>query len=481
MNNLSLFNEIFTNGYKCGALVFIDAVCIILAISVIISKNPIVSVLFLIGLFLGIACHLLVSGVNFIGLSYLLVYVGAVSILFLFILMLINIRISELLNDTSNTIPLALIIGFLFIYPISQILPSSVSSLNTNNPYGNSETETEKTSFASSKLWDGNLAESTHIASIGDIMYSSYSIWLILTSITLLLAMVGAIVITIKQPQLSWALHANIPMSHTGADAGANINLQSSFIPAYPILGLLFLIINICNWIYSTVITLNPWFIDINIYYPRCNMVFKILLFLVLFLVLSFHIPYLAVVSCVSFAIHMYCKSSRNILVTYPFTSNLLNRANLVLLTCCLIVCLDIIDIRLNDFIDFSNSLFNCMGGGENSGSSGSGGGFQGGDNNPNGPQGPNDPFTGHNSNKGRNDDEVQEQSTASHRDQWRSEEEERQKNARIWGKYPTTSLLHVASPSDIPPSTSTGPESYLIYPLSTEAIEMLRRQLNNS
>lgn len=153
-------------------------------------------------------------------------------------------------------------------------------------------------------------------------------------------------------------------------------------------------------------------------------MVFKILLFLVLFLVLSLHIPYLAVVSCVSFAIHVYCKSSRNILVTYPFTSNLLNIANLVLLACCLIVCLDIIGLRLNDIIDFCNSLFNCMGGGENSGSSGSGGGFQGGDNNPNGPQGPkgpqgpNDPFTGHNSNQGRNDDEVQEQSTASHRDQ---------------------------------------------------------------
>ena len=58
-----------------------------------------------------------------------------------------------------------------------------------------------KTSYVSSKLWDGTLAETTHISSIGDIMYTSYSIWLILTSIILLLAMVGAIVITIKQSQ----------------------------------------------------------------------------------------------------------------------------------------------------------------------------------------------------------------------------------------------------------------------------------------
>jgi hypothetical protein len=53
--------------------------------------------------------------------------------------------------------------------------------------------------FVTSKIWDGNLAETNHITSIGNIMYTSYSMWLILTSIILLLAMTGAIVITIKQ------------------------------------------------------------------------------------------------------------------------------------------------------------------------------------------------------------------------------------------------------------------------------------------
>jgi len=48
-------------------------------------------------------------GINFIGLSYLLVYVGAVSILFLFILMLINVRISELVTENNNSIPLAVV------------------------------------------------------------------------------------------------------------------------------------------------------------------------------------------------------------------------------------------------------------------------------------------------------------------------------------------------------------------------------------
>ena len=217
MYTLLLINETFTNGYKAGALDILSILSITSAISVIICKNPIVSVLFLIGLFLSIACYLLIIGINFIGLSYLLVYVGAVSILFLFILMLINVRISELLYNTSNTIALASIIALFFNYALYQVLPDNSSNYNIfnfslnnslrDNKYSTPEDQLEngsfsdvdKTLFVSSKLWDGYLAEATHISSIGDIMYTSYSIWLIITSVILLLAMVGAIVITIKQ------------------------------------------------------------------------------------------------------------------------------------------------------------------------------------------------------------------------------------------------------------------------------------------
>ena len=96
MFNLHLLNETFTNGYWSELLDFISLASILCGIFVIISKNPVVSVLFLIGLFLNISGYLIMLGINFIGLSYLLVYVGAVSILFLFILMLINVRLSEL-------------------------------------------------------------------------------------------------------------------------------------------------------------------------------------------------------------------------------------------------------------------------------------------------------------------------------------------------------------------------------------------------
>jgi len=128
MNNLFIFIETFTNGYRVEILDLISIVSIICGIFVIISKNPIVSVLFLISLFLCISSYLIILGINFIGLSYLLVYVGAVSILFLFILMLINVRISELVNSATNSIPLAIIVAIAFNYPIYHILPYSIAT-----------------------------------------------------------------------------------------------------------------------------------------------------------------------------------------------------------------------------------------------------------------------------------------------------------------------------------------------------------------
>ena len=124
--NIFILNETFTNGLNYSLLSVIEITSIICGIFVIVSKNPIVSVLFLIGLFLNISSYLMMLGINFIGLSYLLVYVGAVSILFLFILMLINVRISELITDTNNSIPLALIIGILFNITVYKLLPSNV-------------------------------------------------------------------------------------------------------------------------------------------------------------------------------------------------------------------------------------------------------------------------------------------------------------------------------------------------------------------
>ncbi len=213
---LFLLNEIYTNGYTDYILDVISVLAVISGICVIISKNPIVSVLHLIALFAYVSFYLIIIGLNFIGLSYLIVYIGAVSILFLFILMLINIRTSELQSNTSNSIPLTIIIGIIISYFLFQMLPYDIlisshlndSNLNENlyiqlggrqgNDLNSLNTGKNDLFFITSKIWDGNLAENHHITAIGNIMYTNYNIWLIIASFILLLALVGAIVITIK-------------------------------------------------------------------------------------------------------------------------------------------------------------------------------------------------------------------------------------------------------------------------------------------
>jgi NADH-ubiquinone oxidoreductase chain 6 len=74
-------------------------------------------------------------GLVFIGISYLLVYIGAVSMLFLFILMLIDIRISELHSENNNSLFLAFSMGTLFYFLISYIIPNNIFDLIFDNVF----------------------------------------------------------------------------------------------------------------------------------------------------------------------------------------------------------------------------------------------------------------------------------------------------------------------------------------------------------
>ena len=126
--------------------------------------------------------------------------------------MLINIRISELQNNNKNSITLALIILIFVNSSVFSIFPYSIGVIN--NYFSNINSILYKVSldkdnvntiannndlyFASSNDWNGNLIDVNNISNIGNIMYTSYNLWLIITAFILLLAMVGTIVITIK-------------------------------------------------------------------------------------------------------------------------------------------------------------------------------------------------------------------------------------------------------------------------------------------
>nr|YP_010259479.1 NADH dehydrogenase subunit 6 [Stachybotrys echinatus]UIX25775.1 NADH dehydrogenase subunit 6 [Stachybotrys echinatus] len=202
----------------------LSTIALLSGILVISIKNPINALICLIALFGIISVYLIFCGLDYIGFSYLIVYIGAVSILFLFILMLISIRTSELQSNNSNSIPLGLFTLIILDYILIETIPynltinSYMSGGNSGNIYNEFLTygsykenyisylstiflPTEKINimYITSNSWDGNIAETGHITAIGDILYTSYNIWLILASLILLLAMVGSIIITIKQ------------------------------------------------------------------------------------------------------------------------------------------------------------------------------------------------------------------------------------------------------------------------------------------
>jgi len=219
---LYLLTELVTSGFKTVFIFLLSLVSIFFAIMTVIAKNPVVSVLFLIGLFFSIALYLMMLGLYFLGLSYLLVYVGAISILFLFILMLINVRVSELLTEGINSAALAVIAVVTFNFNVGSVLPYylHISDAFSNyliyinrailnlfytktdvfiNKLALLKTAIVETANVNSKSWDGSLVETNHISSIGNILYSNLFVLLIIISLVLLLAMVGTIVITLKR------------------------------------------------------------------------------------------------------------------------------------------------------------------------------------------------------------------------------------------------------------------------------------------
>jgi NADH-ubiquinone oxidoreductase chain 6 len=104
---------------------------ILSGILVITSKNPVISVLFLISVFINVAGYLVLMGVAYLGLVYIIVYVGAIAILFLFVIMMLNLRLVELLDTGkayTQNLPLGTILGALFFFELLSITSQANSS-----------------------------------------------------------------------------------------------------------------------------------------------------------------------------------------------------------------------------------------------------------------------------------------------------------------------------------------------------------------
>ena len=158
---------------------------IITALLVISKNNPVHSVFFLVLTFGNTSALLLLLGVEFLAIIFWIVYVGAIAILFIFVIKLINIKIVELLDNSSRYLPVGFIIGFLLLFEIYIYIDSY-----TNADYTMLQLNNVTFNFTS-------FANTSNIKLLGQILYTDYWLNLILASIILLVAMIGAILLTL--------------------------------------------------------------------------------------------------------------------------------------------------------------------------------------------------------------------------------------------------------------------------------------------
>jgi NADH:ubiquinone oxidoreductase subunit 6 (subunit J) len=166
-----------------------SSLALLSGVLVIISKNPVFSVLFLINL-------------EFLPVTFLVVYVGAIAVLFLFVLMMLNINLTELKANTAHFIPVIVILSLTFIAQLSiltrlEFVPLSFSFVNSLllSDFANFNVIFNDLSYLYSS--DDNMRL------IGQILFVDFSVHFIVVAYILLLAMVGAICLTIQKKFLS--------------------------------------------------------------------------------------------------------------------------------------------------------------------------------------------------------------------------------------------------------------------------------------
>jgi len=161
-------------------------IAIISAIMVTVSKNTVHSVFFLILDFISISCLFIMIGAEFLGMIMLIVYVGAVAVLFLFVVMMLNVAQQKnqwlLSEDSSGHIPIGIIISVLIFFELIIVIggwkyrPELFDSNNLNN-----------------------ISEMTNTHSLGQILYTDFIHVFQISGMILLIAMIGAIVLTFRK------------------------------------------------------------------------------------------------------------------------------------------------------------------------------------------------------------------------------------------------------------------------------------------
>lgn len=147
----------------------------------VISRNPVHSVLWLILAFLSSAGLFVLLGAEFVAMLLVIVYVGAVAVLFLFVVMMLDVDFAELKAEMAKYLPLALLIGVVILMQLGMA-------------YG----AWQGSDAAGGQLANPTPEATTNTAALGLILYDRYFLLFQLSGLILLVAMIGAIVLTLR-------------------------------------------------------------------------------------------------------------------------------------------------------------------------------------------------------------------------------------------------------------------------------------------
>ena len=188
------------------AFYILAAIVTFSAIAVIAAKNPVHSVLWLITAFFTSAGLLVLIGAEFLAMLLVVVYVGAVAVLFLFVVMMLDVDFVELKQGFLSYLPFGALVGIAFIAEIALATFARGSDMAELNPSPGAETNAE---------------------AIGQVMYTEYLLLFQLSGIVLLVAMVGAIVLTLRHKPHVKRQNIAKQTARTRKDATRRIDVES--------------------------------------------------------------------------------------------------------------------------------------------------------------------------------------------------------------------------------------------------------------
>jgi NADH-quinone oxidoreductase subunit J len=184
---------------KSNLFIIFSAFSLTSSFFVIWTKNPIFSVLFLIFSFFNVSTLLFLLNFEFLPITFLIVYVGAVAVLFLFVLMMLNIKLAELLENYYSVVPIGILFAFLFFYQLVFLFRFEFELFNNFDKFSLYfltdvlNTTNIKLNFTEISLMFSN------IKTIAFSLFTTFLCHFLVAGVILLLAMLASIVLTLQK------------------------------------------------------------------------------------------------------------------------------------------------------------------------------------------------------------------------------------------------------------------------------------------